>query len=148
MRIRFFTHSTTEDNLNGIASGLNDVPLSAKGLEQAARNQLQCDELEFDAVYCSGLLRAKQSAEILFSGKPCVSDAALNEMNYGDLNGKSTADFSLDEFYCIENRFGNGENCLDVEARMRAFLGGKIQSTLCGSAPTKAAILQIVQAAR
>lgn len=122
MNIRFFTHATSLDNESGICSGHNDVALSIKGLEQARRNAIDCEIFAFDEVYCSGLVRSLWTAEILFPKYVAVSTVDLNEMNYGQLNGAAVCDFPIDEFECIKNRFHNGENCLDVEARMQRFL--------------------------
>lgn len=60
-----------------------DPPLSAAGRFQmgAARNLVEADE--YDAVYCSPLLRARESAEILAPGADLKVDEDLAEFDRG-----------------------------------------------------------------
>ena len=81
---------------------------------------------EFDLVFASDLLRAKQTARIVFPDKEVQYDQRLREMNYGDLNGSHIHDFPADEMWCIENRFKNGECCLDVQARIHDFVSSSV----------------------
>ncbi|HLR61042.1 MAG TPA: histidine phosphatase family protein [Lentibacillus sp.] len=63
--IGFVRHGVTQWNKEGRAQGNSDIPLDEEGLRQA---QLLAERLEigeWDVVYSSDLLRAKQTAEIL-----------------------------------------------------------------------------------
>jgi hypothetical protein len=63
-----------------------------------------------------------QTAEIAFPNTKIAVDARLREMNYGLLNGEPTSAFPKDKYWCIENRFEQGECCLDVQERIEQFL--------------------------
>jgi len=124
MELTYFVHSTSKDNEAGIRSGWSDVSISEKGREQAESLRRQCANVFFDAIFCSDLKRAVETADIVFPGRKVVLDSRLREMNYGVLNGRPGSEFSSDERECINTRFKSGENCLDVEERIRRFLEG------------------------
>lgn len=120
--ITFFAHATSIDNEKGIRAGWQDSPLSALGLEQAARLREKVADEPFDSVFASDLERAAETARIAFPGYNLVLDARLRELNYGELNGAHGRDFPADETRWIETRFPGGENCIDVQQRVLAFL--------------------------
>jgi len=120
--ITYFVHSTSVDNEAGIRSGWNDPDLSAKGFKQAESLQPHLLKTPFDAVYTSDLLRAVSTATTALPATEIVRDSRLREMNYGVLNGKPESDFPEDETWCIDHRFDEGENCLDVQSRIESFL--------------------------
>jgi broad specificity phosphatase PhoE len=120
--ITYFVHSTSTDNEAGIRSGWNDPDLSLKGYEQAERLRSHLVNTHFDAIYTSDLRRTIHTAQAALLDAKIVSDSRLREMNYGALNGKADNEFPEDESWCIENRYDEGENCRDVEARIAAFL--------------------------
>ena len=126
MELTYFVHSTSKDNEAGIRSGWSDVSISEKGREQAESLRRQCANVLFDAIFCSDLKRAVETADIVFPGRKVVLDSRLREMNYGVLNGRPGSEFSSDERECINTRFKSGENCLDVEERIRRFLEDRI----------------------
>lgn len=126
MKLTYFVHSTSKDNEAGIRSGWSDVSLSEKGRAQALSLRHQCADMFFDAIFCSDLKRAVETAEIVFSGRKVVLNSRLREMNYGVLNGCPNRQFPRDELKCIYTRYKSGENCLDVEDRVRRFLEERI----------------------
>ena len=65
-----------------------DVDLSEVGRRQAELLADRMRSLTPDSVYTSGLLRAKQTAEILFGTKiSCLEREELNEISFGDMTG-------------------------------------------------------------
>jgi broad specificity phosphatase PhoE len=83
------THSTSEDNEAGIATGQLPGRLSAAGREQArALGERRRDD-GISVVFTSDLGRAVETAAIAFagSGVSVVEDARLRECDYGELNG-------------------------------------------------------------
>jgi len=85
----FETHSTTEDNERGRATGWLPGRLSAAGREQArALGRRRCDD-GLAAVFCSDLGRAVETASIAFDGSPIpvLLDWRLRECDYGERNG-------------------------------------------------------------
>jgi len=120
--ITYFVHSTSVDNEKHVFSGWSDPPLSSKGVLQAKSLKDQLLGNRFDVVYCSDLARAQSTAAIVFDNYQIIIDKRLREMNYGNCNGAREHKFPLDQSFCILNRFANGENCIDVEKRIRSFL--------------------------
>ena len=89
VKITYFVHGTTTDNEQNLSSGWNDVELSEEGISQSWELTELTEDLKFDAVFCSNLKRAIDSAEITWGGMyPIMQDARLRECNYGDLNGQ------------------------------------------------------------
>jgi probable phosphoglycerate mutase len=58
-------HGETIDNANGLIVGRRDPPLSDVGLEQAARLAAHACTLGLAAIWCSPLLRARQTAAVV-----------------------------------------------------------------------------------
>lgn len=120
VKIIYFVHGTTTDNIEKLASGWNQAELSKKGIEQsiALREQINFDEI--DLVISSDLKRAQDSANYVFENKKEIFyDSRIRECNYGDLNGKSSVLVKYEDH--INNPFPNGESLLDVEKRVRDF---------------------------
>ena len=80
------THSTTEDNEVGVATGWLPGRLSALGREQAAEVGKRRADDGIAAVFSSDLARATQTAAIAFAGTgiPVLLDWRLRECDYGD----------------------------------------------------------------
>eukprot|EP01065_Artemidia_motanka_P047817 TRINITY_DN7576_c0_g1_i1.p2 TRINITY_DN7576_c0_g1~~TRINITY_DN7576_c0_g1_i1.p2 ORF type:complete len:217 (+),score=49.33 TRINITY_DN7576_c0_g1_i1:50-700(+) len=92
-RLYLCRHARTTSNAAGLIQGAGtDAPLDAKGVQQT---ELLADALRsvpLDAVYCSPLRRAVDSARPLLRGRNGLRlqvDPRLSEMHYGDLEGVS-----------------------------------------------------------
>lgn len=122
VKITYFVHGTTTDNEQHISSGWKDVDLSDLGIEQSKELPSKNTD-QFDAVFCSDLVRAVHSTELSFKNKfPIIIDARLRECNYGDFNGKLSEIVEPMQEENIEKRFPNGESYEDVKARIESFL--------------------------
>lgn len=120
VKITYFVHGTTLDNLEHKATGWLPGKLSEKGINQAIalRDLINVDE--FDIVFCSDLKRAIDSSNYIFQNKKkIVQDKRLRECNYGELNGKDNFLVKYEEH--IEDSFPNGESMLDIEKRVKEF---------------------------
>jgi 2,3-bisphosphoglycerate-dependent phosphoglycerate mutase len=93
VEVVYETHSTTEDNEAGIATGWLPGRLSETGRRQAAELGARRRDDGLSVVFVPDLRRAVETAEIAFAGSslPVVEDARLRECNYGDLNGTTEA---------------------------------------------------------
>lgn len=86
-------HGQNEDNVNGILNGHRDLPLTDIGRQQARElgQAIEAFGLEFDAVYCSPLIRAHETADIIADTaqlvKPVVNDLLI-ERNFGSMTGE------------------------------------------------------------
>lgn len=119
VKIIYFVHGTTTDNLEHKSTGWIPGELSEKGIEQSIvlKNQINMDEI--DLVISSDLKRAIDSANYTFKGiKEILHDERIRECNYGDLNGQDTTLVKYEEHITIP--FPNGESLKDVENRVRS----------------------------
>lgn len=123
VEIIFETHSTSVDNEAGIASGWSDVPLSALGREQARELGERRHSDEFDAVFCSDLRRAIETAEIAFGDSIAITaDARLRECDYGAMTGFPAAQIAAERPRRVNVAFPEGESLQEVAERVRSFL--------------------------
>lgn len=119
LKIIYYVHSTSIDNINHVCSGWNDVELSEKGIMQA-KNLSSLTSYNFDVLFTSDLKRAKDTAKLAWPNIDAIEDIRLRECNYGDLDGLSKDLVKYEEH--IDNKFPNGESLKDVESRMRDFI--------------------------
>jgi broad specificity phosphatase PhoE len=86
-------HGETVDNAGGLILGHRDPPLSPAGREQSARLAVQAAGLGVVALWCSPLLRARQTAELVAQaigiGPMILED--LIESARGSWEGQSVA---------------------------------------------------------
>jgi broad specificity phosphatase PhoE len=82
-------HGQTADNASGLILGRRDPPLSDLGEQQAARLAIQARARGVTAIWCSPLLRARQTASIIGQAigvTPAVLDDLI-ESARGDWEG-------------------------------------------------------------
>src|SRR5258708_3498014 len=122
--IVFETHSTSEDNERGIATGWLPGALSATGREQAGELGARRRATGVRVVFSSDLRRAVATAQLAFegSGIPLRTDWRLRECNYGALNGMPVAQLEAERRHRIDEPFPDGESYRQVVERVRAFL--------------------------
>ena len=88
-------HGQSLWNLEDRFTGWVDVPLTAKGREEATGAGQKLTSLPIDVAYTSALTRAQNTLALILeaSGKdvPIIRDEALNERHYGDLQGLNKA---------------------------------------------------------
>ena len=85
-------HGKTDWNAKHKLQGRTDIPLNEEGIQMAEQAKEKYKDVNFDICYCSPLVRAKQTAEIVLEGRniPIVYDDRLMEMCVGlSLTGKS-----------------------------------------------------------
>lgn len=110
-------------------AGWAQVPLTAKGEQDAQVARETLKGIEFDAVYSSDLVRALQTKEIALPGVAFEVTPLLREINVGELAGKlpDEATAIYGEKYLADKaradfRDYGGENREDHQARAVAFL--------------------------
>ena len=88
-RIYIVRHGQTALNNAHVLQGRSNHPLNETGIRQAqdAADLLRGKGVVFDHVYCSPLIRAVQTADIIAPGVPAVIDERLIEMDYGPYEG-------------------------------------------------------------
>ena len=90
-------HGQSAYNLENKFTGFADVDLTAQGREEAAMCGRKLQKMHFDDAFTSVLKRAIETLDIILDtigqkNIPVFKDAALNERNYGDLQGLNKAE--------------------------------------------------------
>lgn len=118
------SHATSVDNEAGVASGHRDVPLSDRGRRQAGEMGERYAGRRIDAVYCSDLQRAYETAEIAFTGRgiPIMRDRRLRECDYGDFTGRARKEIGIERTRRLTEPFPGGESIAQAAERIREFL--------------------------
>jgi broad specificity phosphatase PhoE len=122
--IVFETHSLSEDNERGIATGWHDGRLSARGRVLAAELGARRRHDGIQAVFTSDLGRAVETASIAFaqSATPILLDWRLRECDYGALNGQPAADLHRDRRRYLDTPYPDGESWRQAITRVGRFL--------------------------
>jgi 2,3-bisphosphoglycerate-dependent phosphoglycerate mutase len=124
VEIVYETHSTSEDNERGVATGWLGGALSQAGREQARRLGQRRRDSGIDTVFASDLNRAVETAQIAFtnSGMPVLLDWRLRECNYGKMNGMPRSRLEAERRRRLDQPFPGGESWRDAVARVAGFL--------------------------
>jgi 2,3-bisphosphoglycerate-dependent phosphoglycerate mutase len=92
-------HGQSEWNLKNLFTGWRDVGLSEQGVAEAksAGEKLHARDMKFDIAFTSALIRAQKTCQYILdatgqSNLETIRDQALNERDYGDLNGLNKDD--------------------------------------------------------
>ncbi|HUZ13117.1 MAG TPA: histidine phosphatase family protein [Caulobacteraceae bacterium] len=122
MHLTFETHSWSEDNDRGVATGWLPGRLSARGRDLAG----ELGERRRDAavVYVSDLGRAMETATIAFGemGKPILADWRLRECDYGRLNGMPAIQLHPGRRAHLDEPYPEGESWRAAIGRVDEFL--------------------------
>ena len=86
-RLVLIRHGITRWNLQRRYCGHNDIPLSWEGKKQARKLRQDLKGVKFDRIYSSVKSRAFQSCRIIFPGSKFTKVRALQEINFGVLEG-------------------------------------------------------------
>jgi len=119
IEIVFETHSISEDNERGIATGWLPGRLSERGrnLARALGDRRRTDGI--DVLFVSDLWRAVETAQIAFAGcaVPMLLDWRLRECDYGERNGAPAAAVH-DRAAYLDTPYPGGESWRDAVARV------------------------------
>ena len=91
MKFCFIRHGEIGSNIKLVYAGWSEEGLTDKGIEQAGSAGQRLENYGIDAIYCSPLQRARQTAEIIgemLALSPVLMDN-FKELNYGPWEGKS-----------------------------------------------------------
>ena len=97
IEVLFIRHGATEGNLYRRYIGRTDEPLCEAGIAQV--KALRKQGLSVDCLFVSPLLRARQTAELLFPQTAYTVVDGLAETDFGRFEGKSADELSNDPAY-------------------------------------------------
>jgi 2,3-bisphosphoglycerate-dependent phosphoglycerate mutase len=125
----FETHSTSEHNEAGIATGWLGGALSETGRAQAVELGERRRDDGIELVVASDLWRAVETAAIAFEGSaiPLRVDWRLRECDYGELNGMPRTILDEQRVQRVDEPWPGGESWREAVARVSSFL-----DELCG----------------
>jgi broad specificity phosphatase PhoE len=112
-------HGATAWSVTGQHTGVTDLPLTACGEDNARQLGERLKEMQFAAVFTSPLQRARRTCELAGFGDRTKVDAGMVEWNYGEYEGRTTADVRTDrpDWNLFRDGCPNGETAAQVGAR-------------------------------
>ncbi|HCJ74915.1 MAG TPA: phosphoglycerate mutase [Roseburia sp.] len=133
-------HGKTEWNALHKIQGRTDIPLNEEGRLMAEKACEEYKDLHIDVCYCSPLIRAVETAQIVLKNReiPIIKDERLMEMSFGDYEGIENSFaipncpinilFQKPEEY--HESIGGAETWKELFARTGAFLKEVIEPQL------------------
>ncbi len=128
-------HGQTDWNVRKKLQGQTDIPLNEEGRKMAREAAEKYRDVHFDICFCSPLVRARETAELLLEGRdvPIVVDERLIEMSFGVYEGIENS-FAIPDcpinvlFWHPEQyeKVEGGENLEELYARTGNFLEEKV----------------------
>lgn len=121
MSVFLIRHGETSWNKAYIMQGRVDIELNEVGKSQANEARAEMENIPIDICFVSPLKRARQTAEIVLSGRevPLLVEPRLIEMAYGEYEGMSRSEECyLRQRRKLAHRYPKGESYLDVAQRV------------------------------
>ena len=127
-------HGQTQWNREARFCGQSDIPLDEVGLAQAeATGRMIAHGWQPDAIYCSPMVRARQTAEAIARqvGVPTQVHDGINDIHFGDLQGL-TVEAAADHWPAVVKswldtpevtRFPGGDGLNDLQVQAKLMLG-------------------------
>jgi len=133
-------HGKTDWNVRHKLQGRTDVPLNEEGRRMAEAAREAYRDVPFDICFCSPLVRARETAEILLRDReiPIVTDDRLAEMSFGDYEGIENSfqipDCPINILFQEPEKYtsppGGAESLEELFARTGAFLRERAEPLL------------------
>jgi broad specificity phosphatase PhoE len=133
MRVIWLRHGETDGNQDKKYMGHTDIPLNQTGHDQAERLAQSLSQESIQAIYTSDLIRARQTAEKLFTYFPNLSIQStplLRECFFGEWEGLTYRDICAQDEGLFHRWYHNpfvnappqGETLTNVDQRLSMFL--------------------------
>ncbi len=133
-------HGKTDWNARRKIQGRTDVPLNDEGRDMAQKAHDEYLDVHFDICFCSPLIRAKETAEILLKDRnvPIIYDDRLMEMCFGIYEGYENSfhypDCPINVFFWTPEKYitpvDKGESMDELFGRTGEFLREKVEPLL------------------
>lgn len=132
-------HGETDFNKQNIVQGSGvDMPLNATGQKQAQQFYQAYQNHPFQVVYTSALIRSQQSvAQFIDKGIKHIAMPELNEISWGDFEGKLQTPEQRDTYWKLINdwnsgvldaKIENGESPIEMQLRQQGALDRILKS--------------------
>jgi broad specificity phosphatase PhoE len=118
-------HGETAWTVSGQHTGLTDIPLTERGEHIARRLGERLRGLTFARVFTSPSQRARRTCELAGFGALTEVDADLVEWNYGNYEGRRTAEIQRErpDWQLFRDGCPGGETLAQIGARADRILG-------------------------
>jgi broad specificity phosphatase PhoE len=112
-------HGETAWTITGQHTGRTDVPLTARGEQNALNLRQRLNGVTFAKVLVSPLARARRTCELAGFGDTAEVDPELHEWDYGEYEGRRTVDIRQERpgWYLFRDGSPGGESVAAVGAR-------------------------------
>lgn len=137
MLIYIIRHGETDANVEGRLQGHTDFDINERGIEMAVQTGIALKDIDFDVAYCSPLMRARHTAEIVLDHSDnadveLISDERITEIDMGDWELKrfkgeaselseAETDMLFNDLFGLGS-FPGGESLVSLCERCQAFL--------------------------
>ena len=118
-------HGETEWTVSGRHTGLTDLPLTSTGERNASRLGERLRNLPHREVWTSPLLRARRTCELAGLAGDARVDADLVEWNYGEYEGRTSAQIRAErpQWNIFRDGCPGGESPAEVLERAQRVVG-------------------------
>ena len=133
-------HGRTDWNNKHKLQGRTDIPLNEEGRAMAEKAHDEYKDVHFDVCFCSPLIRAKETAEIVLRGReiPIITDERIREMSFGIFEGVENSfqipDCPINVLFWEPQNYKeppeDAESLEELYARTGEFLKDKVQPLL------------------
>ncbi|WP_294429674.1 histidine phosphatase family protein [uncultured Treponema sp.] len=139
MSLYIMRHGRTDWNNLKKLQGRTDIPLNDEGRQMADDARTEYKDVHFDVCYCSPLVRARETAQILLRDReiPIIIDNRLIEMSFGVFEGVEKAyenrDCQMFAFFTDPEHYiapEGGESFEELFARTGNFLKEVVEPDL------------------
>jgi len=126
-------HGETDWTNGKAGTSPSELPINADGIRQSENMVQIIKDLQFDVVFCSSLLRARQTAEIAVPDREIIFDDRIVEINFGDVGEVALEKRSevFTAFYDGKFKPKGAETFKEIEYRVVSFLDAVQKG--CGS---------------
>lgn len=124
MKLYVVRHGEVPSNVDKLISGCNDEELTENGINQALKIRELLKDIKFDAIFCSPVLRAKQTANIIVPNCDIIFDERLQERDPGNMLGHKRNEIDKSEWNSLDKEVTiyNSESLLAGVNRTRSFI--------------------------
>jgi probable phosphoglycerate mutase len=118
-QLYFIRHGQTDWSLSGQHTGRTDIALTLQGEEQARALGPSLHDVPFSRVLTSPRQRARRTCELAGVAPAAEVEPDLAEWDYGDYEGRTTADISQDRpgWNIFRDGCPGGESTVEVAER-------------------------------
>ena len=122
-KLHLIRHGMTEGNVSGQYIGLTDLPITTNGIIELKKLKSDGVYPKCDMVFSSPLVRATETAGIIYPEKEVIVNHNFKEIDFGDFEGKTPLELKDNPDYAkwVAGELPsapNGESTLDFATRL------------------------------